>query len=386
MLHRVRLPSMGATMEQGTITAWKVRENARVEAGDLLFELETDKSTYGVESPVSGIVRKILVEAGQTVPVQAVVAIVGELDESIPEDWLVPESAPDRSTDARDAGLGREVSEKPKSRSRGVRISPRARKLAAELGIDISSIAGTGPEGRIETADVKRQAGNRSMLSGRVTPIDRVRQQIMRTVSLSKQEIPHFYAQTSVDMTAALSLRMEAAATGDRLSFSAFFVQAAVAGLQAEPNLRRLYTAEGYRLLATVNVGLAVETPAGVLVGVLRDVDKCSLAELSRRTAALAEEARAGRLAPSGAVDAFLTVSNLGAYRVDTLIPIIHPGQTAILGIGRIAERPAIVQGSVVARSSVSVTLAVDHRVADGADAARFLQAFQDHLENRLTL
>ena len=381
MLHRISMPSLSATMEEGTIISWRVREGDPVNAGDILLELESDKSTFEFESPCSGVVRRILAGEGQTVPVQRTIAIVGGPDEEIPEEWLGEddEEIEEAASSIPGADSVKSFPERPAGKSR-LKISPKARKLAEKLNVDFAKVKGTGPGGRIESGDIEKAAKQSPRREGLI-PFSTGRKKINRLVTQSKQQTPHFYIGTVVDMTSAVEFRKKLAAEGDDISYNVLLMKAVVEGLGAEPMLNVQLAEGGYVPRKYISVGLAIETDRGVVVAVIGEVDKLEIAELSKRIDEAVSAARGGRVEDLDSSGASMTISNLGKYRVETFIPIIHPGQAAILGIGSIAERPVAAGGKIVIRKTMSVTLAVDHRIADGAVAARFMEAFAKYLE-----
>ncbi len=379
-------------MEEGTVLAWRKQEGDAVNKGDVLCEIESDKSVFELESPGSGFLNKILVKSGKSVAVQELIAIVGsEKDSAISvcRYGAVPE--PDSGT----ANSGR------------IKISPKAKKLAETLGIDYTSIAGTGPGERIESRDIERAAHNavrsaekkQTQPSGtsrktmqeiagiaseadlETIPYGAGRKRVIDTVVRSVKEIPQFSLHTSIDVTGLVEYRKRRIREGEKLSYNAFFMRAAVKGIEAEPSMQYLFSERGFLQRNSVDIGLAVDTPRGVVIGTVHDVDKLSLSELSQSIEQTAEACRTGKAAASGA-DACMTVSNLGMHRVDGFVPIVYPGQTAIIGIGTIAERPVALNSTVQIRTTVLVTLCADHRIADGAAAARFLSAFAEFLES----
>ena len=380
MINKILMPSMGATMEEGTIIAWKVSEGDQVKAGDVLLELETDKSTFDFESPCDGVVRKILATEGQDVPVQQLIAIIGDADDEIPQEWLKANQPAERVQAARsDQPVAAQSFAVPSGKSRGIKISPRARKLAEQLGVDISKVIGSGPNGRIESPDVE-QADQPSGSSSVVQSISSIRSRINRTVTQSKQQIPHFYLESLVDMTNAMAYRGKQSVSGKKISVNAILMKAIVKGLAAEPSLNQAYSENGYLLRQEIHVGLAIETPAGVIIAVIDHVDQLEFPELSEKINETVELAKAGTFNKIKKEGACMTISNLGAYPVESFFPIIHPGESAILGVGSITERPVVQNGEIVARTTVPLTICVDHRIADGAVAARFLEAIANYL------
>ena len=381
MLQQIKLPTMGATMEEGTIVSWKVKEGDSVKTGQLILEFESDKSVFDFECPCDGLVRKILAQEGEVVKVQSVIAIIGDAGEAIPAGWLTV-APPSPSVPAKVA-TPMTTDQVPAAVAKfdkgGPKISPRAKKSAEQLGVDIAKITGTGPGGRIESADVERAAkGSASGPVAGTEVFDPVRLQINRTVVKSKREIPHFYIGTQVDMTRAVALRE---ARGRKFSFNALIMKAIAAGLVAEPSLNMEYTDAGFVPHKAINIGLAIETPKGVIIAVMDDVVQRNLVALTDGMKAAIEAVRAGTFKNIKTHGACMTISNVGMYRVDEFYPIIHPGEAAIVGVGSLAERPVVVGGQVVARRTMPISLSVDHRIADGAIAARFLKAMVQYLE-----
>jgi pyruvate dehydrogenase E2 component (dihydrolipoamide acetyltransferase) len=378
MLAKIVMPSMGATMEQGTIIAWRVKEGDNVKMGTILCELETDKSTFDFESPAEGLVRKLVIEPGQTVAVGALIAVIGDAGESIPTEWF---STPENSSISTQISVQIANEKSPQLHVHTddrVRISPKARKLAQELGIDISLVKGTGPDGRVESTDIEKSAKSGS---SQVVPFTNVRKQINLKVTESKQQIPHFYVQRWVNMTNAAAFRQRPFSRGIKISYNALLAKAIVAGLVAEPSLNTAYTPEGYKPNSDINIGMAIETPQGVIIAVIEKVDQKDAARISDEMNQIVSQAKADDFSGLKMTGACMTISNLGMYCVDTFIPIIHPGETAILGIGSIAQRPVVRDGAIVPCLNMPVTMCIDHRIADGAIAARFLEAFANYLE-----
>jgi pyruvate dehydrogenase E2 component (dihydrolipoamide acetyltransferase) len=383
MASRICMPSMGAMMEEGTILSWKVKEGEAVAKGQPLFEFESDKSSFTYESPNEGAVLKILIPEGQKAAVGQVIALLGEAGEDVAEALPSGPAGEDiaGALPAEPARAEQPASRQEERASARIKISPRARKLAEQLQVDISRVQGSGPGGRIESQDVER-AAEKGGPASRPQPFSPARRLIQNTVILAKREIPHFYLDCSIDMTPVQIARREQAMNGVRLSYNAFFLKAAAHALLAVPVFRQTYTAEGFVPKNALHIALAVETPAGVQLPVIKDVDRKDLVQLSKEISAAVEKSRSGAGPGESFEIACLTVSNLGMYRVERLVPIIPPNQSAIIGIGAIADRPVIAGGAVQSRPMMTAALSVDHRIADGADAARFLQAFAAALES----
>jgi len=385
MLHKILMPSMGATMEEGVIIEWKVKQGDAVRIGDVIAELESDKSSYEFESPFEGVIRKILAVEGQMVPVQTVIAIIGDENEEIPIDWLG--GSEPRETETRSihqtnmSSVGNTAAEASNTKPSRIKISPRARKAAEKTGLDITKVAGSGVGGRIESRDIEK-AAKAEAASQKLIPFSAIRKQINRTVTRSKQQIPHFYVGTTVDMTKVVACREQLIAKDKNISFNAFIAKATAKGLEAEPSLNVTYTPSGYRPNRDISIGLAVETPGGVVIAIIENVGQLSLADVSDKMIPVIEAARAGRFDEIKMDGASVTISNLGMYKIETFIPIIHPEESAILGIGSIAERAVVKNGEIILRPTMPVTVCADHRIADGAVVARFLTSFTAFLES----
>ena len=387
------LPKLGLTMDEGRIVAWHKREGDAVAAGDVLFEVETDKATMEVESPSAGTLRRILYPADATAPVATVIALITETaDEPIPLDSPVAAQPPKPSLPAAAqpatgpgsrGGRGPSEAEPPIGSSDGdrVRSSPAARKRAEELGVDISNISGSGPGGRVTLEDVDAAATSKSSpvatSSGeKREPLSRMRRAIGERMARSVREQPQFSISRDVDMTAANEKRKASGA-----SYTDAIVAAAAKTLRDHPPLRARIEEGELATSEAANIGLAIALEDGLLVAVLRDADRKGLKELAAERARLEEHARSGKLAEHELTGSVLTVSNLGTMGVDRFTAIVNPPEAAILAVGRVADRVVVIDGAAAVRPIATLTLSVDHRVADGATAARYLAALAERLE-----
>jgi pyruvate dehydrogenase E2 component (dihydrolipoamide acetyltransferase) len=382
MLEQIKMPSMGATMEEGVVIGWKVKEGSQVKTGDILLELESDKSTFDFESPCDGVVRKIVANEGDVVPVQQTIAIIGDADDEIPVDWLKQGACKESPVAEQEPQVvvQQDISTVP-TRTRGIKISPRARKLAEKLGVNIATVTGTGPSGRIESSDIEKITQKDDETSEFIT-FTSTRKQINKTVTRSKQQIPHFYVQTIVDMTNVIAYRQRLIDDGEKISYNAILMKAIAKAIEVEPVFNCAFSDEGLLERKGINVGLAIETSKGVVIGVVDNVDKDGIPELSAKIRLNVDAARNERFNELKMDGACMTISNLGQYRVEAFLPIIHPGESAILGIGSISDRPVVKEGKIVIQKNMPMTFCIDHRIADGALAARFLEAMCDYLEN----
>jgi len=380
-------------MDEGRIVAWHKREGDPVATGDVLFEVETDKATMEVESPTAGTLRRILYPADATAPVATVIALITETaDEPIPIDTSDGAGLPKPSlrggaqapmgpgpTAARGPSEGQPLSFAADGDR--VRSSPAARKRAQELGADIGKIAGSGPGGRVTLEDVDAAVTSRSSpvatsFGEKREPLSRMRRAIGERMSKSVREQPQFSISRDVDMTAANEKRKAAGA-----SYTDVIVAAAAKTLRDHPRLRTRL--EGGELVTSdaANVGLAIALADGLLVAVLRDADRKDLRDLALERERVEEHAQAGKLAEHELTGSVLTVSNLGTMGIDRFTAIVNPPEAAILAVGRVADRVVAKDGVPAVRPMATLTLSVDHRVADGATAARYLSAVAERLE-----
>ena len=365
------MPILGADMQAGTLVAWRKQPGDRVRRGEIVAEVETEKGLIEVEIFTSGVIERLLVQPGQTVPVGAVLALVRE--EGAPG----PPAAPAPSLVAIPAAP-------PPGR---VRISPLARKLAAERGVDPATVRGTGPEGAITQADIERAAAG-GVPAAPAAPVDRqaqLRQTIGAAMARSKREIPHYYLSTTIDMQRALTWLAEEnlrRPAPERLLCAALLVKATALALREVPELNAVWAGGRAVPSPAIHVGVAISLRRGGLVApALHDADRQSLDELMRNLRDLVKRARAGTLRSSELSDPTITVTNLGEQGVEIVFGIIYPPQVAIVGFGRVADRPWSVEGRIVSRPVVTATLAADHRVTDGHRGGLFLGAVERLLQ-----
>jgi len=389
----VILPKLGLTMDEGRIVAWHKREGEAVARGDVLFEVETDKATMEVESATAGILRKILYDADATAPVATVIALITDTaDEPLPADAVTLGAAAPKPSlradpqprSARGPPGARGPSEPqplaPSSDGDRVRSSPAARKRAQELGVAIAAISGTGPGGRVTLEDVEGAAtapASPATSGGeRREPLSRMRRAIGERMTQSVRDQPQFSISRDVDMTAANEKRSQMGA-----SYTDVIVAACAKALRDHPRLRARIDEGSLVTPDAINVGIAVALDDGLLVPVIGDADRKGLGELAREREDLERAARSGKLRADAVAGAVVTVSNLGTLGVDRFTAIVNPPEAAIMAVGRVSDRVVAKGGSPAVRPVVTLTLSVDHRVADGATAARYLSAVAERLE-----
>ena len=371
------MPSLGADMEAGTLVEWRVRPGDRVQVGDVIAVVETQKGAIDVESFQAGVVEAFLIEPGREVPVGTPMArIRGEGEAAAVEPAATPvasAAAPLPVTpDAAPPPVAPAAAPLPPGRSHA---SPAARRRAAELGVDLTALAGSAPDGAITLADVERAAA---------VPAPQERAAAMRraigaAMSRAKREIPHYYLSATFSVEPALAwLEAENARRPlpERVLPAVLLLKATALALRAAPELNGTYAGDGFRHSDDIHLGVAVFLRGGGLVApALRNADRSDLGTLMRGLRDLVGRARSGGLRASELSDPTITVTNLGEQGVETVLPVIIPPQVAIAGFGAIVERPWVEAGAVMARRVVTASLAADHRVSDGHRGALFLQA-----------
>ena len=401
MAIEVVMPKFGLTMTEGTIQQWFKAEGDEVKQGEPLFEVETEKVLYEVEAPATGKLAKILWEAQATVPVGQVVAVIAEAAENAAEVAARYEAAPGAAVAA--APAAGEVPSAAAARRERVPATPAARRLAEQHGIDVSTLSGTGPGGRIVREDVERaiQAGPRpappahgapSPAAGSPVPPESVAFRGMRKVIADRmhrslQSTAQLTITTEVDATELVARRSEVRLEFE-VTYTDFIVQACARALRLHPRMNSALEGDAIVILHDAHVGLAVALDEGLIVPVIRHADSKPLRDIAREARDLAEKARAGRLTLDEVTGGTFTVSNLGMYGVDAFTPILNPPQTGILGVGRIVEKPAVCRGEIVPRPLMTLSLTFDHRIIDGAPAGEFLRTVADLLAhgNRISL
>ena len=368
MIRPIHMPKYGLQQDEGTIVEWRKKEGDRVEKGEILLELETDKALFEYESPESGFLRKITAEEGAVVPVLSVIAVLTDAPDE-PFDFIdAPPAAPAAPEPER-----KPESEPAPQPGTQIRCSPAARRRARELGIDLAFVIGTGPGGRIVDADIEtaRAALERA-------PLSRMRKAIGAAMAHSKQTIPHFYLSMDIDMTDAETWRKRQTV---KLSATDVLVKATAMSLVRFPALNASLEGDQVIRHKAAHIGLAVGTDEGLVVPVIADAERKALAELAADRIRVVEEARQGRL--RGEPKATFTFSNLGMYGVSSFTAIVNPPEAGILAVGAISPRvvPIGEPLAIAVRQVVTVTLSADHRLVDGVIAAQFLQALKRDLE-----
>jgi pyruvate dehydrogenase E2 component (dihydrolipoamide acetyltransferase) len=443
MIQKITLPKLGETVEVSTIEKWRKNEGDKVAVGDVLCEITTDKATLEVESYHRGTLLKILAPAGKELPVGTLIAVMGDEGEKIPDDILAQAgaAAPAKKAAPRDAAAraSAAAAEAPVVASGGrIVASPRARRAAGELLVNLTLVRGTGPGGRIVEADVFAHAkggkggkavkaspvarkmaaqmgvdlaavapaGGKVMKEdvlraasapavsavvpppvpgkpGEVVPLSPMRRIIAERMLLSKQTIPSYYLEMDADVSDLVCLRnkMNAREGVQKVTFNDFILKACGAALKLFPAVNSRWVEGGVERRAEVSVGFAVALDDGLIVPIVRNVDQKSLEQVATEAAGLVERARSKKLQTQEYQNGCMTVSNLGMFGIRSFIPVVNPGESSILGLGMIGDRVVFRQGGIQVRKIMAMTLAVDHRLVDGALGAQFLEVIRDALE-----
>ena len=427
MISEVVMPQMGADMTEGTILRWLKHDGDPVERGEIIAEIETDKANVEIEAFESGVFRKTLAAEGDVIPVGGIIAIIADAKDDISKYTAAPanagaapatvgaqpaapaaatvrpsELAPataidtrkDRSSDL--SALG-ERSTSPASTTR-LRVSPVARNLADERNVDLRQVRGTGPDGRIIRRDVEAAIASAPAAKPpsppttndqRPTTPSRMRQAIARRMSQSKREAPHYYLLLDIDMTDAVELRRQLNETlpdGARVSINDLIVRACALALQRHPEFNTTIAGDEITRHDAQHVCIAIAMDEGLIAPAILDAGAKTLVQIAADARDLAERAKRGNLKPREITDGTFCVTNLGAYGVETLIGIIQPPQTAILGVGTVTPRPSVRDNAIAIRQLMKVALSADHRVTDGAQGAQFLAEIKRLLEHPLLL
>jgi pyruvate dehydrogenase E2 component (dihydrolipoamide acetyltransferase) len=385
MVIEVILPKMGLVMTEGRIQKWLRHEGDFVRAGEALFEVATDKAVVEVAARGDGVLRRILVPEGTVVPVGRVVAFLAAPEEALPEMPAVTAAPP--------AVAPPPVAPPPQPAAvagEGVRASPLARRLAAERGLDLAQVPGSGPGGRITAEDVERYlaalAAAAPALPAEPRPFRREPLTAIQSITAQRvtevQRVPTATLIVEVDASALAEVKQRLAAAALEVTYTDLLLKAVALALQQHPLLNASFDGDAVKLFQVINVGLAVAVPNGLVVPSLPAADRQSLAEIAALRRDLVERARAGKLTPDELTRGTFSITNLGSYGVDHFAPILNPPEAAILGVGQVAERAVVRDGQVVPRLTLHLSLTFDHRVQDGAPAAQFLQTLRRLLEH----
>ena len=378
-------------MVDGTIVSWLRADGDQIAVGEEIVDIETDKAIMPYQAEHAGPLR-IVAQGGAVIAVGAVIGYIGEVDpvDDTAAAGIGGTEAAAASAAQSESASGAATAPPASKRAAGgegngrVKASPLARRLAAARGVDLASLSGSGPGGRV----VKRDVEGAEPSGGERVPLTTTQATIARRMVEAKRSAPDFNVTMTVDMEAAVGLRaqLRAAAFEPLPSLGDLVVKACAAALRTHPRVNSSYAQDAIELHAGVHVGVAVAAPGTLLVPTIRDADVKSLGQIAAETRALAEKARAGRLTPAEMAEATFTVSNLGMYGVSQFTAVLNPPQAAILAVGAVQQRAVVRDGQLVARHVMDITLTCDHRVIYGADAAEFLASVREQLESPLKL
>jgi pyruvate dehydrogenase E2 component (dihydrolipoamide acetyltransferase) len=448
MATKVVMAQLSPTMEEGKLVEWKVKEGDRIEASDILAEIETDKANMDIEAMGGGVLRKILVQEGATVPVGAVIGVIAEPDEDISAilaeaeagavgaEWggaapahvleatetetepeAVPAGAepiapdPDAAPGARapepTAAVVAELATAPPEVRGRVKVSPVARRMADEAGLVLDAVEGSGPGGRIVKRDVEAAlrasgpaqapaaaapsqaaASGVPRLADETLELSQMRKSIARRLVQSIGPVPHFFLTSEIDMGRALELRAElnGRLEAGKIGVNDILIKVLAETLARHPEVNASWSDDGIRRHGSVDIGIAVAVEEGLITPIVREAHRKGLLQISREASELIGRARDRRLLPEEYQGATFSLSNLGMFDIDQFTAIINPPEAAILAVGSTVEKPVVVDGEFVVRKRMRVTMSCDHRVVDGAMGARFLKTFKAMLENPLEL
>lgn len=387
MVSDLLMPKYSLTMEKGTVIKWLKKEGDAVEKGESIVEIEADKVTAEVESPTKGFLLKICIHEKAEVSVGEPLAFIGKHGEQVPETKIVIKEPETIRKEGNSFSAKKSLTSNVLVSSK-IRASPVARRLAKQLKIDLTRIIGTGPKGRITQEDVKRfvelHRDTRSIKE--VTPMSALQKTIAKRMSLSVKTAAHCSVTIEVDASNMNALRLKLNdETKKHISHTAMLVKSLAKALRENPVLNSTFEENHVKIYNTVNIGVAVEVNKknGILVPVIKDADNKTIMQVSEELDRLVKRVKGGIASYKDLTGGTFTITNLGMYKVDVFVPIINPPETAILGVGVIKERVMVIDGKVEIRPLLHLTLSFDHRVVNGAPAARFMQRLKEILESK---
>ncbi|HEY5984445.1 MAG TPA: dihydrolipoamide acetyltransferase family protein [Anaerolineales bacterium] len=410
MAETINMPKLGFDMQEGTLVRWVRTEGESISKGDVLAEIETDKATVEVESSASGIIRKLLVDQGAIVPIGAPIAIVGTKDEKIeaPSTTVLASETPSKPEVDTPPTAAPLPAPKPEAAADmgPSKASPLARRMAREAAVDLARIQGSGPGGRIIRRDIEAaitRGGDPSIgvskptfatiqpmaRNDEVVPLSKLRQAIARRMTESKSTVPHFYVTHEYRLDSLMDMREQAntvLSQDEKLSVNDFVIKAVALCLHEFPNLNAAYQGDRVLRRGSINIGVAVAVEGGLLTIVCTGADLKPVRQISAEVKQMAARARAGKVHPNDIEGSTFTISNLGMFDVENFTAIINPPEAAILAVGSARQIPVVDKGEIRAGWRMKATVAVDHRVSDGAEAAQFMQALSKYIETPMSL
>lgn len=409
MAIKIQMPKLSDTMDTGRIIKWLKKEGDKVAPGDVLAEVETDKANMDMEAYDEGTLIKIVAKEGDRVPIGGLIGVLGDAGEDVSAivkeaasptkegrkaEKPSPAPAPANSS-VTTASVPQPPAPQPSKGNGRLRVSPLARRLASDRGIDLGAVQGTGTAGRIVKRDIESfvpsSSAKRVVVSSgeyKDLPLSMIRESIAKRLSRSNVEAPHFFLTVEVDMENAISFRdsLNAFDEENKTSFNDIIVKACAVALQIHPEVNATFMDDKIRMFGDVHIGVAVAVEEGLITPVIRDVDKKGIRDISIESKDLASRARARKLKPEEYSGSTFTVSNLGMFGVDEFTAIINPPEAAILAVGSIIEKPVVENGQIKIGKRMRITLSSDHRVVDGALSAKFMQTLKKILESPASL
>ena len=408
MAEIIRMPKMSDTMEEGVIAGWLKKVGDEVKSGDILAEVETDKATMELESYDDGTLLHIGVNSGDSVPVNGVIAIIGDKGEDV-DDILKNlnsttneekvEDIPEEKTETKSE---ESVIEKTNDNDRKrIKVSPLAKKLASDKGVNLSEVSGSGDGGRIVKSDIENFSGSIDSIDQKTVelpkiyskesfeeiPVTQMRKTISKRLSESKFSSPHFYLTMEIDMKNCINGRKKINESSERkISFNDIILKAVAVSLRKHPMVNSSLLDDKIRLNHHIHIGVAVAVDDGLLVPVIRFADNKSLSHISMEVKDLATKAKQKQLQPSDWEGNTFTISNLGMFGIDEFTAIINPNDSCILAVGGIKNTPVIKNGEIVPGNIMKVTLSCDHRIVDGATGSAFLNTVKELIEDPIKI
>lgn len=400
MASKVIMPKLSPTMEEGQIARWLKKEGDKVSMGEPLAEIDTDKATMEMQALANGVLRKILIGEGESAPLGQLIAVIGEPNEDIAS--VLSEAPPAQKKEApAPAPVEKPAAPQPQPQrvntdSGRLIVSPVAARIAADSGLDLRSIQGSGPNGRIVKRDIeaaltkpKAPVAAQGTASGyRDEPATQIRQTIAKRLVTSLGPIPHFFLTVDIEMDRAAEMRESIKALDPdlKISINDIIIKVAAAALLQHPQVNASFQEKVVRYYEHADIGVAVAIEDGLITPVVRAADQKSLSQIASEVRELAERARSRKLKPEEYTGATFSISNLGMFGIDEFTAVINPPEGAILAVGAMTAKPVARDNQLVIRQMMRVTMSCDHRVIDGATGAKFLQTFKKMLENPLYL
>ncbi len=395
-------PKLDEAMTSGKIVRWLKNEGDRVEKGEIILEIESEKTSFELEAEASGILSKVTAQAGDEVPIGTTIAYILQPGEEAPEAETPVKAEAKETKEVKPEAEAKAAAPKAAREPKEVKASPLARNIAREHNVDLSLVTGTGPGGRITREDVLKFAEEGKTPAApapvevaakgeeEIVPLSTMREVIARRMVESFQT-PHFYLTVEVDTQELQKTRQQLlpiieSKAGVRLTLTDLIIKIAAKALERNPAINCAYADGSMKLLKRIDIGLVTSVEGGLMVPVVRDANRKSLAEIAQVRAELVQKARDRSLAKEEMTGSTFTISNMGMYNIDQFSAIIQPPEAAILAVGRITEKVVAHKGEMVIRPIMNLTLSIDHRVLDGALGAQFLQTVKEYAEDPVNL